>query len=424
MIGHFRATWYSLYYNKGRTRAGFWGNGSHPVRPGRAMIDEGITSDINWEGLRLAEQRRVRIGLVGASWFADLWYLPVIQKHPNAELYAICSEGGGSARRMSEKYGIPHVFDSYEDMFEKANLDGVCIVTPNDVHVTIAEAAMARGIHVMSEKPLALNRNEAARMVRAAERSAVIHGVNFTYREHPGVRRMKAMLAEGLIGRLQAGHFEYTGDYGVAGPPGWRGSISKGGIGGVLADLGSHLIDLAKFVTGEGLSEVSADAWFAHRSVNPDAAADAVIFLGKASQGSHHTFRTSWIEHQGAKGQTIRIHLNGELGKIEFAASHLGSALSFTLHQGQKRSVDLQAEGLLEWNDDGESQESSFRPWRLTERNEVWKWIDRIEDRENGTIESSNNMPTFADGYYAQSVMEAVMQAAEERRWIPVQLAD
>ncbi|WP_147384520.1 Gfo/Idh/MocA family protein [Paenibacillus sp. 1011MAR3C5] len=368
----------------------------------------------------MAEQEQVKIGLVGASWFADLWYLPVVQMHPNAELYAICSEGGGSARRMADKYGIPHVFGSYEEMLEQAGLDGVCIITPNDVHVTIAEAAMNRGIHVMSEKPLALNLNEAEQMLRTAQSSGVIHGVNFTYREHPGVRRIRALVEEGLIGRLQSGHFEYTGDYGVAGPPGWRGSIAKGGIGGVLADLGSHLIDLAQYVTGDGLSEVSADAAFKHRDVNPDAAADAVIFLARSLQGAQHTFRTSWIEHQGTKGQTIRIHLIGELGIIEFAVSHLGSALSYTLHEGGKRVIDLQQNGLPAWNEDDPSSETSFRPWRLTDRNEVWKWIDRIIDRKDGTAAASVDAPTFADGYYAQSVMEAVMQAAEERRWVPV----
>ncbi|WP_165861383.1 Gfo/Idh/MocA family protein [Paenibacillus paeoniae] len=372
----------------------------------------------------MAEQRRVRIGLVGASWFADLWYLPVIQRHPNAEIYAICSEGGGSARRMAEQYGIPHVFLSYEEMLEKAELDGVCIITPNDVHITIAEAAMNRGIHVMSEKPLALNLKEAAQMVQTAERSGIIHGVNFTYREHPGVLRMKAMMEDGVIGELQSGHFEYTGDYGVAGPPGWRGSIAKGGIGGVLADLGSHLIDLAKYMTGDGLAEVSADACFTHRDVNSDAAADAVIFLGRASQGSQHTFRTSWIEHQGTKGQTIRIGLNGERGIIEFAVSHLGSSLSYTLHEGGKTVVDLREDGLPAWNEDDPSSESSFRPWRLTDRNEVWKWIDRIKDRREGTAEATTDAPTFADGYYVQAVMEAVMQAAEERRWVSVQSAE
>lgn len=373
------------------------------------------------EGLRLAEQNRVKIGLVGASWFADLWYLPVVQMHPNAELHAICSEGGGSARRMADQYGIPHVFGSYEEMLEQGGLDGVCIITPNDVHVTIAEAAMKRGIHVMSEKPLALDLKEAGQMLLSAERSGIIHGVNFTYREHPGVRRIKAMLTEGLIGRLQSGHFEYTGDYGVTGPPGWRGSIAKGGIGGVLADLGSHLIDLAQYVTGDGLSEVSADATFAHRDKNPDAAADAVIFLARSEGGAQHSFRTSWIEHQGEKGQTIRIHLNGELGIIEFAVSHLGSSLSYTLHEGGKTVIDLREDGLPAWNEAEPSSESSFRPWRLTDRNEVWKWIDRIQDRKDGTAKASADYPTFADGYYAQAVMEAVMQAAEERRWVPVQ---
>ncbi|TLS51893.1 Gfo/Idh/MocA family oxidoreductase [Paenibacillus antri] len=208
---------------------------------------------------------KINIGLVGASWFADLWYVPVLLKHPHAELTAICSGSGDSARRMAETYGILSVYESYDDMFERAGLDGVCIVTPNDVHAAIATAAMERGLHVISEKPLAATLEEAAAMLRTAERTGIVHGLNFTYREHPGVRKMKAMAERGDIGRLRSGHYEYSGDYGVEGPPGWRGSAARGGVGGVLGDLGSHLIDLARFVTGERLTEVAADARFVHR---------------------------------------------------------------------------------------------------------------------------------------------------------------
>lgn len=368
----------------------------------------------------MSNRNKIKIGLAGASWFADLWYLPAVQRHADAELYAICSESGDSARRMAEKYGIPHVYASYEDMLDHAKLDGVCIVTPNDTHAPIAEAAMKKGIHVICEKPLALHLEEADKLVCLAQETGVIHAVNFTYREHPGVRRMKELMESGLIGRLRSGHFEYTGEYGVEGPPHWRGIVAKGGIGGVLADLGSHLIDLAQYVGGDRLTEVSAEAQFVHRDKHPDAAADEVIFVGRCAQGAQASFRTSWIEHQGDKGQTIHISLNGELGKLDFAASHLGAVLTRTLHKQSSVPVDMSDE-VPAWNEIGEASESSFRPWRLTERNEVWKWIDQICARKEGNAIIPNTTPTFEDAYYVQAVMDAVMTSALNKQRALVQ---
>ncbi len=362
---------------------------------------------------------KIKIGLAGASWFADLWYVPVLLKHPHVELAAVCSAGGDSARRMAEKYGIASAYDSYSDMFERAGIDGVCVVTPNDVHASIATAAMERGIHVICEKPLAATIADAAAMVRTAERTKIVHGVNFTYREHPGVRKLKAMAEGGDIGSLHSGIFEYTGDYGIAGPPGWRGSSSVGGAGGVLGDLGSHLIDLARFVTGERLTETVADARFAHRGQSPDSAADAVVFLGRHERGAIGSFRTSWLDPQGARGQTIRIALIGDLGKLDFAASHFGASLTYAKTGQPAVAIDLASE-VEAWDEAVDATEERFRPWRVTERNEVWKWIDRIRDHKAGRATPHADAPTFLDGYYVQAVMEAVMKSAEQKRWAVV----
>ena len=132
-------------------------------------------------------------------------------------------------------------------MFDKDELDGICIVTSNESHHDIAVEASKRGIHVMCEKPLAMNRHDLLSMLEAAEENEIIHGVNFIYRENPAVKKLKKLLEEGFIGKGYEGNFQYTEVNGLTGSPRWRGMKSKGGTGGVLADLGSHLIDLVQF---------------------------------------------------------------------------------------------------------------------------------------------------------------------------------
>ncbi|RBW69811.1 Gfo/Idh/MocA family protein [Bacillus taeanensis] len=365
---------------------------------------------------------KVNIGLVGAGSFADLWYLPILEKHPAVQLQAICSPSGTSAENLAQKYNILSSYRSYKEMFEKEKLDGVCIVTPNEAHHDIAVEASMRGIHVICEKPLAMNGDEALSMVKAAEENNIIHGVNFTYRENPGVKKLKQLLAEGLIGEIYEGKFQYTGAYGLAGPPGWRGTKSKGGVGGVLADLGSHLIDLVQFVLGENVSTVQSSLSFLHegklKSIHEmercDQSADSVHFTSSFPSGVHGSFYTSWISNQGNKNQTIELSFFGSEGVIQLFSSELGIQLKYA--RGKKQSQEVRLENALKWNNNAEPSEERFRPWRLTERNEIWKWIDLIAAKRNDTSQTLPLIPDFHDGYVVQKVIDAVIRSAELER--------
>src|SRR5690606_5996484 len=110
-----------------------------------------------------------------AGGFADLWYVPSIQQHPDAELAAVCSQSGERAEQMAVKYGIPEAYTSYEKLLESEGLDGICIVTPNVVHAPIAEAAARKGIHVLCEKPLAMSSAEAKQMWNTADEAGIVH---------------------------------------------------------------------------------------------------------------------------------------------------------------------------------------------------------------------------------------------------------
>ncbi|WP_332693615.1 Gfo/Idh/MocA family protein [Halalkalibacter lacteus] len=360
----------------------------------------------------------INIGVVGAGSFADLWYLPILERHPNVHIQAICSPSGTSAENLAKKYTIHSSYQSYKEMFEKAELDGICIVTPNESHHDIAVEASKRGIHVMCEKPLAMDQHEAHSMVKAAEENKIIHGVNFTYRENPGVQKLKELLERGFIGIVYDGKFQYTGAYGLSGPPGWRGTKSKGGTGGVLADLGSHLIDLVQFVLGENVRSVQSSLSFLHEGKlkmihdmdNYDQSADSVYFNGTFSSGAHGSFYTSWISSQGNRGQTIELSFFGSEGTIQFLSSELGVQLKYAHGKGQWQEIHL--ENVIKWDDMAEPNEGRFRPWRLTNRNEIWKWLDLILKRKKSERRLLTGIPNFRDGYSVQKVIDAVIQSA------------
>ncbi|MFC0470633.1 Gfo/Idh/MocA family protein [Halalkalibacter kiskunsagensis] len=371
--------------------------------------------------------RKAQIGVVGAGSFADLWYLPILEKHPEVQIQAICSQSGTTAEKLANKYNILANYQSYQEMFEKEELDGICIVTPNESHHDIALEASKRGIHVMCEKPLAMDRDEARLMVEAAEENGIVHGVNFTYREHPAVKKLKELLEEDFIGRIYDGKFQYTGAYGLSGPPGWRGTKSKGGTGGVLADLGSHLIDLVQFVVNENVSKVQASLSFLHEGKvktihemdNHDQSADSVYFNASFPSGAHGSFYTSWISSQGNRRQTIELSFFGSKGAVKFLSSELGVVLTYA--HGKEQWQELHLENVMKWDDLAQPSEERFRPWRLTERNEIWKWADLLVESKNSGRASSTGIPTFRDGYSVQKVIDAVIQSADLRKEVSVE---
>lgn len=367
---------------------------------------------------------KVNIGIVGAGSFADLWYLPLLKKHPSVNIQAICSAGGSSAKKLAEKNDIHSSYFSYTDMFDKEALDGVCIVTPNISHFSIALEASKRGIHVMCEKPLAMDQREARSMVKFAKDSQIVHGVNFTYRANPAIKVLKHLLVEGFIGKVYEGKFQYTGGYGLSGPPGWRGTKSKGGVGGALADLGSHLIDLVQYVLSEKIDSVQSSLSFLHEGKlkniqqmeSHDQSADSVFFNASFPSGAHGSFYTSWISAQGNKNQTIELSFFGSKGAITFLSSELGVQLRYA--HGREPWKEIQVDNVIKWNDFAEPSEENFRPWRLTDQNIIYKWIDLIlEKQEKGKCELID-IPTFEDGYVVQKVMDSVVQSAYERKEI------
>lgn len=366
----------------------------------------------------MVNDKRIRIGLIGASWFTDLWFLPVLTSHPEVHVAAICSKNGTNAETLAAKYGIAGVYRSAEEMMDEAELDGVCIVTPNDLHHPLTMAAIERGLHVLCEKPLAMNGAETAAMRRAAEQAGVVHGVNFSVRQHPAVQYMRRAVKDGAIGRLLEGRFEYTGDYGLSGPPGWRGSVRSGGAGGVLQDLGSHIIDLSQYILGDAIDAVQGSLRclesgqgvdFTARS-NADQAADSVAFLADFASGGHVAFQTSWVKPQGNNLQTLAIELHGTEGSFKHMSCGYGGQLTYARAGGEWETVELP--GLLPLDRAETPSEDRFRPYRNSADNESWRWADAIVQARGGqapTIE----LPDFVAGDRVQRIIDAVVASAE-----------
>ncbi|MCY3879225.1 MAG: Gfo/Idh/MocA family oxidoreductase [Rhodobacteraceae bacterium] len=144
-------------------------------------------------------------------------------------------------------------------------LDLVTVATPNASHFEIASAFLNAGFHVLCEKPLTTTRETARQLSEIAAASGRICAVNFGYTGYPMVRQMRGMVQRGELGDLRLIKSEFAAgflaDTEIDKNPrvGWRFDPEKAGVSFVMADMGSHALHMATFVTGRNVSRICAD---------------------------------------------------------------------------------------------------------------------------------------------------------------------
>lgn len=169
---------------------------------------------------------------------------------PDVRLVAIADTSAAVADDVAKRYGYERAEYDWKAIADSPDVDAVSVVVANHLHREIVEGLLAAGKHVLCEKPLAGSLADAEAMVSAAERTDRVTAVGYTYRRSPAVEQIRRELAAGTLGELIHFNGHYWCDYALDadGPITWR---YQGGPGtGALADVGSHLLDLAEFVCG------------------------------------------------------------------------------------------------------------------------------------------------------------------------------
>ncbi len=185
----------------------------------------------------------IGLGLVGTGRHGTRYAEHIQSEVKDSALVAVCRRDREKLAEFGQRFKVAGLYTDYRDLVKDPKVDAVLIVTPNDLHLPIALAAAQRGKHILVEKPIARNVNEARAMIDAARRHGVKLMVSHNFRFHPLVRRVKALLPSmgtpyliSMCKRQQRAS-------------GWREDLKASG-GGALMDLGVHLFDQARFLLG------------------------------------------------------------------------------------------------------------------------------------------------------------------------------
>ena len=196
------------------------------------------------------------MGLVGAG-FVGPHHIDAVRRLGFVDVIALAGSSEATARDKAKALGVPKSYGRYEQLLDDADVQVVHNATPNHLHFPVISAALARGKHVISDKPLAMNAADARTLVDQAHRAGVVHAVTFNYRGNPLVQEARRRIAEGGIGSPHFVHGCYLQDWLIKDTDySWRVEPEKGGASAAVADIGSHWCDLAEHVSGLRIVEV------------------------------------------------------------------------------------------------------------------------------------------------------------------------
>ncbi len=197
----------------------------------------------------MADQGKVRVGLIGAGGIANGAHIPGYRAvSDQVDLVACADVNRATAERTARQQGIPGVYESYEEMLQKERLDAVSVCTPNRFHAPAVLAALRAGCHVLCEKPPAITAEEAREMERAASAAGRILTFGFMFRFSPEVQAARRYADAGALGDVYTGRVTAVRRRGI---PSWGVFTNKElQGGGPLIDIGVHMLDAALYVMG------------------------------------------------------------------------------------------------------------------------------------------------------------------------------
>jgi predicted dehydrogenase len=354
-----------------------------------------------------------------SAWRQVARFFPVPRR---PVLQVLCGRDPAATRAAAETLGFAEAATSWQEVVRRPDIDVVDICTPVALHHPMALAAAAAGKAILCEKPLARDPAEAEEMLAAVRRAGVPHMLCHNYRRVPAVALARRLIDDGRVGRIFHFRGVYLSDRQVdpQTPRTWRHDRAQAG-GGAVTDIGSHVLDLARYLVGE-IAEVSGELrTFITERPLPDGAGmapvdvdDAALALLRFAGGATGTVEVSKFG-TGHRNYN-RFEINGSAGSVVFNLERLNE---------------------LEFFDRADGTLAGFRTILVTERDHPYiaSWwppghtlgwehtfTNAIADLIQAIATGAPVRPDFEDGVRVQHVIAAVQRAAASRRWEGVPL--
>src|SRR4051794_24693390 len=383
--------------------------------------------------------KRLGMGLIGAG-FVGPHHVDAVRRLGNVDVVAVAGSSKASAQAKADALHIGTAYGSYAELLADPAVQVVHNATPNYLHYEVNAAAIARGKHVVSDKPLAMTAAEAKSLLDQASKAGIVHAVTFNYRGNPLVQQARLAIARGDIGAPRFVHGHYLQDWLIKDTDySWRLEPDKGGASSALGDIGSHWCDLAQHISGLRITHVLGDI-------------TTTIPTRKKPTGSREAFQA------GGGGATTDVAITVEDLASVLVRFDNGAKGSFSVGQvcaGHKNDLWVEICGA-----------TASMKWKQEEQNELWighrdgpnqllqkdpslldpqvsgyahlpgghqeAWADAfcnvmrdiygfIAEGKSPNAAHPPAFATFEDGYRANAIVEAILESARQGSgWVAV----
>ena len=333
-----------------------------------------------------------------------------------------------SAAKAAHQYGFARSSGNWKDMIADPKIDVISITTPNTLHKEMSLAAIAAGKHVHCEKPLSPALKDSLEMVEAAEKKGVHTQVGFNYIKNPLLKMARELLEAGEIGEITGFRGIHAEDYMHDPESPWTWRIDPSGGPGVVADLGSHIIGMARFLLGP-IADVNADIRTVIKSrpvargakERKDVLVDDVArILVNFDRGCGGTIEANWIA-TGRKMQ-LGFELYGSKGSLVFTQERFNELQLYRAGgETHAHGVDARANGYVRI--EAGPQHYPYGQFCIAGGHQLgFNDLKTIEMGEflGGIGKGQKTGPDFREAYEIQKVVETAIESSKSRSWVKV----
>ena len=326
-----------------------------------------------------------------------------------------------AAARTAAQFGFETSSGDWRSLIADPAINVVAVTTPNVLHKEMALEAIKAGKHVHCEKPLAPSAADAREMMEAAERAGVVTQVGYNYIKNPMLKLARDMIAAGELGEITGFRGIHAEDYMAdpQGPYSWR--LDPAGGPGVIADLGSHIIGMARFLLGP-IVEVNADVETIVKSRPVSTGArdrrdilvdDVARLLVRFARGCGGTIEANWVA-TGRKMQ-LGFELHGSKGSLVFTQERLNE-LQFFKAGGDPRHAGFT-------RIEAGPQHSPYVNFCVAPGHQLgFNDLKTIEVAEFllAVAGKTRSGPDFREAWEIQRVVETAVQSSRDRNWLRI----